>query len=141
MRTSILARRLALVSLLCAATAATACLGDGSDPIGVGGTSGGADNLTITSVSGDNQTAPVGSAAADSLVVRVSSPAGVAAGVSVGWAVVAGSGTVSPTSVPTDAQGFAKARLAIGATPSSVLVRASISGTAGASVDFRATGR
>lgn len=147
MRTSIRARRLALVSILCAAAASTACLGDyGNDTVGVGGTggntgNGGGGNLTIAAVSGDNQTAPAGSALNDSLVVRVSSPAGAAPGVVVTWAVVAGNGSVSPTSGPTDAQGLARARFATGPTPGSGLVRASISGSAGASVDFRATGQ
>ena len=65
-------------------------------------------------VSGNNQVAAVGSALADSLVVRVTDDLGnPVAGVEVQWAVVGG-GTISPASVQSGADGTAAAERVLG---------------------------
>ena len=65
-------------------------------------------------VSGDNQVAAVGSALADSLVVRVTDALGnPVAGVEIQWAVVGG-GSISPASVQSGADGTAAAERVLG---------------------------
>ena len=65
-------------------------------------------------VSGDGQTAAVGSALADSLVVRVADTQdNPVPGVEVTWAV-GGGGSISPASVTTDANGLAAAQRVLG---------------------------
>src|SRR5512144_539180 len=67
-------------------------------------------------VSGDNQTAAVGSALADSLVVRVTDDLGnPVAGIEVQWAATGG-GSISPASVPSGADGRAAAERVLGNT-------------------------
>lgn len=68
----------------------------------------------LTIVSGNAQTAPVKSALADSLVVKVTDVLGnPVSGVQVDWTVTGG-GTVSPSSVPTDASGLAATERVLG---------------------------
>ena len=65
-------------------------------------------------MSGDNQVAAVGSALADSLVVRVTDDKGnPVAGVEVQWAV-GGGGSISPASVSSGADGTAAAERVLG---------------------------
>jgi Big-like domain-containing protein len=79
-------------------------------------------------VSGNNQVAAVGSALADSLVVRVTDALGnPVAGVEVLWAV-AGGGSISPASVSSGADGTAAAERVLGNTSGSQTAQASAVG-------------
>ena len=79
-------------------------------------------------VSGDNQVAAVGSALADSLVVRVTDDLGnPVAGVEVQWAVVGG-GSISPASVSSGADGTAAAERVLGNAAGSQTAQASSTG-------------
>src|SRR5688572_18055279 len=70
----------------------------------------------LVEVDGDEQTGPVNSALADSLVVRTTDALGnPVAGVEVTW-TVAGGGTISPTTVITGTDGLAAAERVLGAT-------------------------
>jgi hypothetical protein len=70
----------------------------------------------LARVSGDNQTAAVGSALADSLVVRVTDELGnPVAGIEVQWAPIGG-GSISPASVLSGADGTAAAERVLGNT-------------------------
>jgi VCBS repeat-containing protein len=79
-------------------------------------------------VSGDDQTAAVGSALPDSLVVRVTDALdNPVAGVEVAWAV-GGGGSISPGSVTSDANGLAAAERVLGNTSGTQTAEASSSG-------------
>ena len=74
---------------------------------------------TLTKVSGDSQTGELSATLANSFVVEVkdgANPAAVFAGVPVTFAVTAGGGTLSATTVSTDATGRAETTLTLGAT-------------------------
>jgi hypothetical protein len=88
-------------------------------------------------VSGDNQVAAVGSALADSLVVRVTDELGnPVAGVEVQWAAVGG-GSISPASVQSGTDGTAAAERVLGNTAGPQTAQASSAGIA--SVTFTQT--
>ena len=78
---------------------------------------------------GDGQTAPVGTPATDSLTAKVLDKHGnPVVGATVQWTVAVGSGSVSPTSVASDAAGLAKTRLTLGTQPGSNTVTATVAG-------------
>ncbi len=90
-------------------------------------------------VSGNNQTGTVGSTLPNGLVVKVTGAGGSPiAGVSVTFAVASGGGTLSATSVATDALGQAATRLTLGAAPAANTVTATVTGLT--PVTFTATG-
>jgi hypothetical protein len=77
---------------------------------------------------GDHQTGPVGSALSDSLVVRVIDGfANPVSGVQVQWAAVGG-GSVSPTTVATDANGLAAAERVLGGISGPQTTTATVTG-------------
>jgi subtilisin family serine protease len=95
----------------------------------------------VSRISGDGQTGTVGLPLADSLIVIVRDIYGNAAGgVSVAWAVSAGSGSLSATTVPTNAAGRAAVAWTIGtaAGQSTDSAAASVTGLAGSPVAFGA---
>jgi len=82
----------------------------------------------LVMVSGDQQTAAVGSALPDSLVVRVTDALdNPVAGVEVTWAV-GGGGSISPTTVTSDASGLAAAERVLGNAAGTQTAEASSSG-------------
>ena len=84
---------------------------------------------TLTKVSGDVQTGEPGTALANPFVVEVkdgASPAKTFAGVPVTFAVTGGGGTLSATSVSTDATGRAQTTLTLGSTSGTNTVTASV---------------
>lgn len=88
-------------------------------------------------VSGDNQTAAVGSALPDSLVVRVTDASGnPAAGVQVAWST-GGGGSISPAAVVTGADGTAAAERVLGNTAGTQTAQAASAGLT--SVSFNHT--
>jgi subtilisin family serine protease len=95
----------------------------------------------VSRVSGDGQTGTVGQPLADSLIVVVRDVYGNAAGgVSVGWLLTAGAGSLSAATVTTNAAGRAAVAWTIGtaAGPSSDSAAASVTGLAGSPVVFGA---
>ena len=113
------------------AAAAFAACGGGGD--GGGGPSVG----SVTLNAGDDQVAAAGSILPDSLSVIVRDNAGAPLpGISVGWSVTAGGGTVSPTSSTSDAAGIARSRRTLGPNAGTQTARAAVSGKT--PVDFSA---
>ena len=90
----------------------------------------------IAAVSGDDQSAPVNSALADSLVVKVSdgnnNPV---SGITIQWTAVGG-GTVSPTTVVTGSDGRAATARVLGPTSGAQSAQAAGDGLAGSPVTF-----
>ena len=98
--------------------------------------SGAASRLVL--VSGDGQSAAVGTALADSLVVRVEDGFGnPVAGVSVEWTAAAGE--VSPATALSDGEGLAAARRILGAAAGEQTATATADGLAGSPVIFTHT--
>lgn len=94
---------------------------------GGGPTDGGATPALMIQVSGNFQEAEVSTTAPDPLVVAVMDAEGQPIeGRQVAWAVVQGSGTVSPATSRTDAAGQASTVVTLGATPGTVLVQATL---------------
>jgi hypothetical protein len=103
---------------------ATAVAGSGSNLIGV---------------SGDEQTGPVSSALADSLVVKATDALGnPVSGVEVTWSV-AGGGSISPVTVVTGADGLAAAERVLGPTATAQSAQATVAGFTGSPVTFSHT--
>ncbi|HUF35811.1 MAG TPA: Ig-like domain-containing protein [Gemmatimonadales bacterium] len=98
--------------------------------------SGAASRMVL--VSGDDQSAAVGTALSDSLVVRVEDAFGnPVAGVSVEW--TAAVGEVSPATAVSDGDGLAAARRILGAVAGEQTTTASADGLAGSPVVFTHT--
>ena len=94
---------------------------------------------TVSAISGDNQTGTVGKALDDPFVVEVQDENGDAvSGATVTFAVTAGGGTLSATSVTSDANGRAETILTLGSTAGTNTVSANVPG--GTVVEFTATG-
>ena len=93
----------------------------------------------LTKLSGDAQTAPVGSAVPDSLAVRLADRYGNSIPAqTIAWSVPAGGGSVSPASGVTDTAGVARARWTLGARLDSAQAAAASFGSLPA-VSFTAT--
>lgn len=91
-------------------------------------------------VSGDGQTGEAFAPLPQPLVVRVEDRFGnPVEGVTVGWAVTAGRGDVSATSVATDAAGQAQVTWTLGFFLGTQRVQASVAGVAGSPVTFEAS--
>jgi len=94
----------------------------------------------ITIVSGNNQTGVAGSTLPAALVVSVKDAAGRAvAGATVSWAVVAGGGSVTPTTSMTDSAGFATTNWTLGAAPGANRVTATAGTLPAVAFDATAT--
>jgi alpha-tubulin suppressor-like RCC1 family protein len=93
----------------------------------------------IVSLSGDGQTAQVGTTLAQDFVVQVNDVSGnPVSGTLVTWTVTAGGGTIAPPSEMTDANGQSRARLTLGSAAGDNTASATVSGVG--SVTFTATG-
>ena len=94
---------------------------------------------TIVSISGDNRTATVSTTLSTPFVVEVRDQDGDGlSGVTVAFAVAAGGGTLSASSVTTDASGRAESTLTLGSAVGTNTVTATASGITG-SITFTAT--
>jgi adhesin/invasin len=90
----------------------------------------------IAAVSGDDQTAPVNSALADSLIIRVSDASNnPVQGITIQWTAVGG-GSVSPETVVTGSDGRAAAARVLGPTAGQQSAQATGDGLAGSPVTF-----
>ena len=83
---------------------------------------------TLEKISGDEQQGPVGAALAEPFVVSVLDQNGVIAWAVVTFSVTAGGGTLSATTVTTDANGRARSTLTLGSEPGTNTVEASVEG-------------
>jgi VCBS repeat-containing protein len=93
----------------------------------------------LVGVRGDDQTGPVNSALADSLVVKATDAVGnPVAGVEVTWSVTGG-GSISPVTVVTDADGLAAAERVLGGSSGAQSARATVEGFTGSPVIFSHT--
>ncbi len=93
----------------------------------------------LVGVRGDDQTGPVNSALADSLVVKATDALGnPVANVEVSW-TVSGGGSIQPLTVLTDAGGLAAAERVLGATAGAQSARATVEGFTGSPVVFSHT--
>lgn len=94
---------------------------------------------TITMLSGDGQSATVGTALASPLVVKVKDAFGnLVAGQTVKWQLVSGTGTLSAATSVSDASGHASVSYVAGAVPATESVKATLDGTT-STVTFKAT--
>jgi Bacterial Ig domain/Bacterial Ig-like domain (group 1) len=94
---------------------------------------------TIEMVSGNGQSAPVGTAVTNPLVVRVTDASdNPVPNVPVAWVAVGG-GSVSADNTPTDAQGLAQVNRTVGLVPGPYTTTASVDGLAGSPVTFVST--
>lgn len=126
--------RLSALSVMLGTAALGAC--SGSDAIVA------SPQPTISIVAGDKQSANVRHPLSDPLVIAVTTPDGAGvAGVTVEWTVATGGGTLSASSVPTDAQGRASTVWTLGdpAGTQSVTATATVTGVAGSPANFSAT--
>lgn len=93
----------------------------------------------LAGVSGDDQTGPVNSALADSLVVKATDALGnPVANVEVTWSV-SGGGSISPVTVVTGEDGLAAAERVLGPTSGAQSAQAAVEGFAGSPVEFSHT--
>ncbi len=94
----------------------------------------------LVKVDGDEQSGPVSSALADSLVVRTTDALGnPVPGIEVTWSV-GGGGSISPVSVVSDAEGLAAAERVLGPTAGAQTAQAAVEGFAGSPITFTHTG-
>jgi alpha-tubulin suppressor-like RCC1 family protein len=122
-------------ALRLAVLAATLGSCSGGEPVGP---SGGIPTA-IVSISGDGQSAQIGTTLLQDFVVQVNDAVGnPVPGTLVAWAVMTGGGSINPTSDLTDANGQSQARLTLGTSAGDNMVSATVTGVG--SVTFTATG-
>jgi hypothetical protein len=98
------------------------------------------EQLTVTVVAGDHQSANVRHTLSNPLTVSVTNPAGAGvAGVTVVWMVITGGGTLSASSGVTDAQGRASVNWTLGNPAGAQSVTASVASRQNSSTSFSAT--
>ena len=113
--------------------------GSGSLEVTVRATAVAGSGSVLIGISGDDQTGPVSSALADSLVVQATDALGnPVAGVEVTWSV-SGGGSISPTTVVTGADGLAAAERVLGPAASAQTAQATVDGFTGSPVTFSHT--
>lgn len=118
-------RTLGIATALLLSTTA-ACGRDSAGPTAVNSVT----PASVTSLSGNGQSAIVGSSLAQSLVVKVSNSAGSPiAGATVSFAVTSGVATLSQPSAQTDNSGIASTQVTVGSAAGAVVVAATVLGT------------
>jgi plastocyanin len=121
---------------LCAGLPALGCGGSDGDN---GGTPPSTTTIAKASNSGDGQTGQVGQALGAPLQVVVTDGGAPAAGATVTWSTTAPTGSMTPTSTPTDANGIASSSWALGTVAGPQSSQATLSGANGSPVTFSAT--
>jgi plastocyanin len=122
--------------LLLLATSATifACGGGGG-----GSEPPPADAISVAKTNGDGQTGTVAEPLANPVVITATQNGAGAAGAAVTWTVSPASGSVTPTSTTTDADGHAAATWTLGNVAGAQSVKATVTGAAGSPLTFNAT--
>jgi plastocyanin len=111
-----------------------------------GGSDGGNGNNPVITIaktgagSGDAQTATVATVLPTALSVTVTEDGAVKAGATVTWSAVAGSGSVAPLTMVTDAGGVATTVWTLGTVAGGQTARATLAGATGSPLSFSATG-
>jgi uncharacterized protein with beta-barrel porin domain len=95
--------------------------------------------LDLTIVSGNNQSGPINTPAAQPLVVHAANGSTAAVGVGINWTVQSGSATITSTSGATDSLGNAQASVSYGPTAGPIVIRATRADSTNAFVDFNLT--
>ena len=129
-------RCITLLGLVCAGLPALGCGGGDGDN---GGTPPSTTAIAKASSSGDAQTGPVGQALGAPLQVVVTDGGAPAAGATVTWSTTAATGSMTPTSTPTDANGIASSSWALGTVAGPQSAQATLSGASGSPITFTAT--
>jgi len=112
-----------------------ATCGDTTEPVTVGPVAS-----QVTAVFGDGQSGGVGQLLASNLVVQSSDGGGAVVGnVDVSFTVTGGNGSLSVTTVQTDAQGLASSSWTLGTQEGAQQVTVSIDGVSGGTAPFSAT--
>jgi|tagenome__1003787_1003787.scaffolds.fasta_scaffold20564926_1 plastocyanin len=127
-------RCITLLGLVCAGLPALGC-GGGDN----GGTPPSTTAIAKASTSGDAQTAQVGQALATPLQVVVTDGGAPAAGATVTWSTTTATGSLSPTSTATDANGTASTTWLLGTVAGQQSAQATLSGASGSPITFTAT--
>ena len=125
-----------LLGLVCAGLPALGCGGGGGDN---GGTPPSTTAIAKASNSGDGQTGQVGQALGAPLQVVVTDGGAPAAGATVTWSTTAATGSMTPTSTPTDANGIASSSWSLGTVAGPQSAQATLSGASGSPITFTAT--
>ncbi len=113
--------------------------GSGTLELTVRATAVAGSGSVLAGVSGDDQTGPVNSALADSLVVKATDALGnPVANVEVTWSV-SGGGSIAPATVVTGANGLAAAERVLGPTAGAQSAQATVAGFTGSPVTFSHT--
>ena len=115
--------------------AALGCGGGGDD----GGTTPPSTAIAKASNSGDAQTGVVGQALVNPLRVVVTDGGAPAVGATVAWSTSAATGSMTPASATTDANGIATSSWALGTVSGPQTAQATLSGASGSPVPFTAT--
>src|SRR5688572_19888263 len=97
------------------------------------------DVETVVKTSGDQQQGRVGQLLENPLTVTVTTDGAPAAGVTVNWSTTAAGGSLTPTSVTTDANGVASTSWTLGTTAGAQTATATVSGATGSPANFSAT--
>ena len=106
---------------------------------GGGGTGpGGGATMSKAAPDGDNQAGRPLDVLTSPLRVKITDGGLPVVGTTVTWQVVTGGGSVSPTSVATDASGIATTTVTLGSSAGEMTIRASASGVSGSPVSFTA---
>ena len=105
----------------------------------IGGTPPSTTAIAKASSSGDAQTGPVGQALGAPLQVVVTDGGAPAAGATVTWSTTAATGSMTPTSTPTDANGIASSSWSLGTVAGPQSAQATLSGASGSPITFTAT--
>ena len=129
-------RCITLLGLVCAGLPALGCGGGDGDN---GGTPPSTTAIAKASSSGDAQTGPVGQALGAPLQVVVTDGGAPAAGATVTWSTTAATGSMTPTSTATDANGIASSSWALGTVAGPQSAQATLSGASGSPITFTAT--
>ena len=129
-------RCITLLGLVCAGLPALGCGGGDGDN---GGTPPSTTAIAKASNSGDAQTGQVGQALGAPLQVVVTDGGAPAAGATVTWSTTAATGSMTPTSTPTDANGIASSSWSLGTVAGPQSAQATLSGASGSPITFTAT--
>jgi len=121
---------------LCVGLPALGCGGGDGDN---GGTPPPTTIIAKASNSGDGQTGSVGQALNSPLQVVVTDGGAPAAGATVTWSTTTASGSLTPTSTATDANGIASTTWGLGTVAGPQSAQATLSGASGSPVTFSAT--
>ena len=134
--TALSGRCITPLGVLCAGLTALSCGGGDGDN---GGTPPSTTAIAKAPNSGDAQTGQVGEALGAPLQVVVTDGGAPAAGATVTWSTTAATGSLSPTSTATDANGIASSSWSLGTVAGPQSAQATLSGASGSPVTFTAT--